>query len=442
MMLYHLLQQLCQEDGSRYAIIYQGKPFRYNDLLELVNGFMVPWQSLRGVRVGIQYTHPIAHLGWLIALHQIGAHIFLLGNRKDTEIVELQKRFGIATVFPFHDTDAEAQIQTHTSQDSFGYITLLTSGTTGIPKAATHTIESLTKPVRKDPSLRDTVWFFPYPPYLYAGLQVTFQALLNGSTLVVPESLSPLEAAQCFIQNRVTHATGTPTFWRQVLLFAPKTILEQCSFQQITLGGETVPQDILDGLKKHFPKARISHIYASSELGRLFSVNDGRAGFPTKWLEQAPEEGIALKVVNHQLFARSKNAMTRYEDRQLPTDEEGWVATGDLVRIEGERVYFEGRESDIINVGGAKVSPLQVENCLLAVEGVAQVRVYGKSSSVVGQLVCADVVPHQGVDPAQLKKKILQFARETLEPHCIPRVIQFVNTIEINESGKTVRKGQ
>lgn len=440
-MLYSILQNVSNQHRDAIAIRYGYNAMPYGELVRLVEGFVEPWKSFHRQAVGVQYIHPIAHLAWITSLTHIGAQVFLLGRRTEAEQLELQKKFGVKTVFPFHDTDWESQLIEPSREVVEGGITILTSGTTGTPKAVTHTWESLLRPVRMDSSLQQTVWFLPYPTYLYAGLQVLLQALCNGSTLVIPESLLPEEVAQTLVETKVTHATGTPTFWKQLLRFAPADVLKQWKPQQITIGGEAVSDDILVGLKNRFPITRISHIYASSELGRLFSVHDGKAGFPNKWLEQSSEEGIELRIREGLLFARSKNAMQRYEGQEPPWDQEGWVATGDLVRIENNRVYFNGRESDIINVGGAKVSPIQVELFLRTIEGVIDVRVYGKDSSMVGQLVCADIVPREGVDTTVLKKNILHTAREKLEPHCIPRIIQFVENIETNEAGKIIRRG-
>ncbi len=148
--------------------------------------------------------------------------------------------------------------------------------------------------------------------------------------------------------------------------------------QQITLGGEAIDQQILDALHGIFPTARMIHIYATTELGRCFSVSDGRAGFPAQLLEQPTAEGVELKVEDNQLFVRPAHAMEAY-DRALPAadrfDPSGWFATGDLVRIEGDRVYFAGRRGDMINVGGNKVQPLEIENRLRGLPQIADVRV-------------------------------------------------------------------
>ena len=148
----------------------------------------------------------------------------------------------------------------------------------------------------------------------------------------------------------VTHAGGTPTFWRQLLLFAPRDILGACALQQITMGGEAVNQGLLDQMAAVFPETRLVHIYASTELGRLFSVTDKREGFPAAFLDQAPEDGISLRIEDNELLARSRNAMV--SDRQVGTAGQqrpdsaasAWVATGDVVERQGDRILFRGTE--------------------------------------------------------------------------------------------------
>ena len=212
------------------------------------------------------------------------------------------------------------------------------------------------------------------------------------------------------------------------------------------MGGEAVTQGLLDQLSGLFPQTRLVHIYASTELGRLFSVTDKREGFPAEWLDRLPEDGIELRIVDGELVARSHNAMLGYDrqaagDSDQPTaaDRAGWVATGDLVERHGNRVLFCGRKTDVINVGGRKVMPATVEMVLREATGVGDVRVYGKGSSLVGQLVAADIVLARGSDEHAVRGEINRIARGRLARHEVPRLLRVVESIAHNGAMKVVR---
>ena len=327
-----------------------------------------------------------------------------------------------------------------------GMVTLLTSGTSGRPKAANHTWSTLASPVRRDHRYARNRWLCAYPLNLYAGTQVMLQALLNWSTLVMPSSLDPRTVTRTMRAASVTHASGTPTFWRQLMLFGPHDELTACSLEQITMGGEAVTQGLLDQLSGLFPQIRLVHIYASTELGRLFSVTDKREGFPAEWLDRLPEKGIELRIVDGELLARSRNAMLGYDRRATGDSEQptavplnGWIPTGDLVERHGDRVLFRGRKSDIINVGGRKVMPATVETVLREATGVGDVRVYGKGSSLVGQLVAADIVLERGSNESTVRGEINRVVRGRLAQHEIPRLVRVVESIAHTTAMKVVR---
>jgi acyl-CoA synthetase (AMP-forming)/AMP-acid ligase II len=188
------------------------------------------------------------------------------------------------------------------------------------------------------------------------------------------------------------------------------------------------------------------HIYASTELGRLFSVRDKREGFPAGFLDRPPEEGIELRVVDGELVARSRNAMLGYDrrtegvpDRTTDVTREAWVATGDLVERRGDRVLFRGRKTDLINVGGRKVLPATVETVLREAAGVGDVRVYGKGSSLVGQLVAADIVLARGSKEGEVRAEINRIARDRLAEHEVPRLLRVVDSIACSRAGKVLR---
>ena len=316
---------------------------------------------------------------------------------------------------------------------------MTTSGTTGTPKVVPHTLDSLARTVRSAPLDRAPVWGLVLEPTRFAGLQVVLQALLGGGTLATaPQEASLADQIAWLAEAGVTHLSATPTLWRR-LLMAPGTA--DMLLRQVTMGGEIADQAVLDAARTRFPAARLTHIYASTEVGVGFGVNDGRAGFPLTFMETAPG-GVGIRVVEDQLRLRPPDGrVPRYlGDRALDIDAEGYVATGDRVEIAGDRVHFLGRDSGAVNVGGVKVWPERVERTIAEVPGVGQASVAAKKSPITGALLMATVVPAaRDLDREALRQAVLEHCRATLEREAVPARIHFADSLPTNAAGKIIR---
>lgn len=316
---------------------------------------------------------------------------------------------------------------------------LTTSGTTGQPKMVSHSLHSLTKSTRIDIQRGQTqVWGMLYDYSRFAGLQVVLQSLLSGATLVAPPFDASLdEKIQAFRRYGCNHLSATPTMWRKILM-TPES--RDLLLKQITLGGEIADDTIIKGLAKAFPDSRISHIFASTEAGVGFSVIDKQAGFPEDFLANPPM-GIGLKIENGLFFVRNEDVADSYLGNEGRLSEGGWVNTGDMVESRGGRVYFKGRASGVINVGGDKVHPEEIEAVLLTHPAVQSARVYAKSNPIMGALVAADIVLQEApADPAALRLAIQQFLRTKLDKHKIPAMLKIVDGFDVNVAGKLQRK--
>ena len=152
-----------------------------------------------------------------------------------------------------------------------------------------------------------------------------------------------------------------------------------------------------------------------------------------------------MKVVDGELHVSSANAMRGYDHVSAGPAQSAhpagdrWTATGDLVEVRGERVYFVGRRSDLINVGGNKVSPLEVEQVIRSVDGVADTRVYAQQSSIAGQLVACEIVADAGRDPQQVKQAVLAACQAGLRSFQRPRFVDFVDQIQLSGAAKRIR---
>lgn len=375
---------------------------------------------------------------WLLALRELGATAVLLpANMSSDEITATAGRLDLAytvdaaRIQPFTPATAEPQSEPR--------VVILTSGTTGEPKAVVHSWQSLERPVRATESLRESTWLLTFAPHLYAGLQVFLHVWVNrGSLVLLRPDWSPATAVSALAEHAVEYVSATPSFWRYLLFSTTEEQRAASALRQITLGGESSDQALLDRLATAFPSARIVHIYATTELGRCFSVTDGREGFPAAWLDTVTSDGIELRIDDGELLVRSANAMLGYLATDAPSD--AWTHTGDRVNVEGDRVLFLGRDGDIANIGGHKVSPVAVEDLVRGLPDVEDALVYSVPSAIAGQLLGCDLLLAPGADPDKTKLEIARRCAESLSAPMRPRFWNVVSEIPLSPSGKRIRK--
>jgi acyl-coenzyme A synthetase/AMP-(fatty) acid ligase len=322
---------------------------------------------------------------------------------------------------------------------------LLTSGTTGAPKMLVHSFASLTAPIRSAPINHalgaDVVWGTFYDIRRYGGLQIFFRVILGRGSFVLSGAGEPTGDYLVRLgAHGATHVSGTPSHWRRVLMSPDAHAIAP---RYIRLSGEIADQGILNALRSFYPQARVGHAFASTEAGVGFEVDDGLEGFPASMVG-APGD-VQIKVADGSLRIRSARNAVRYvgEENSTLTDDEGFVDTGDMVERRGDRYYFLGRRSGIINVGGLKVYPEEVEAAINRHPAVRMSMVRSRRSPITGSLVAADVVlrsePNAGGAIGDFTREILQICHDRLAPHKIPATIRFVPTLEIAGAGKLAR---
>jgi acyl-coenzyme A synthetase/AMP-(fatty) acid ligase len=324
---------------------------------------------------------------------------------------------------------------------------LLTSGTTGTPKLVVHSLQSLggalpTQPPSESPS----IWSTFYDIRRYGGLQIYLRAVLSGSPLVLSSAGEPiLDFLARAAAAGVSHISGTPSHWRRALMSGEAALLDP---QYVRASGEVADQTLLDNLRAAYPRARIAHAFASTEAGVAFDVNDGLAGFPQEFIGN-PSAGIELKVVDHTLRIRSDRNAVRYLGTapSVLVSDDGYVDTGDMVELVDGRYYFRGRMGGVINVGGLKVYPEEVESVLNADPRVRMSLVRARRNPITGAVVAADVVLANPTSaaasdaPDLVKSDLLDACRRTLAAHKVPAMVRFVPALEFTAAGKLVRPG-
>ena len=431
------------------AIATRHERISFGDVFSRASAVAGLFSRLARERVGVYFQDGPDLLITLIALDALGAEAYLIGGEWSSEKAQiLAERFELREVLSDRAVEGARFTEVRLGDGSARFpelakkkesqVVIFTSGTTGEPKGAVHTWSSLAAGIKVHPKFVGSHWLATYGLTRFAGLQVFLQAFLNGACLLISPGSDVDELARLIERYGVENVSGTPTFWRKFLMGLPPEQRGNLPLKQITLGGEIVGQVILGALSASFPQAQITHIYASTEAGVCFSVRDAKEGFPVEYLDNGNER-LAFRVENGELMIRSKRAMASYVGQNAPGE---WIASGDLVDVRGERVYFLGRKSDLINVGGSKVFPAEVEEEIKKVPGVVNVRVSGRRSSFAGQLVRAEVVPAADRAEAELKAAILKQCEQTLAPYKRPRLIDFVAALPENESRKIMRSNE
>ena len=327
---------------------------------------------------------------------------------------------------------------------------LLTSGTTGLPKMLVHTLSSLAGAIKIGRTPQNpVVWSTFYDIRRYGGLQIFLRALLGGGSLVLS---SAQESTGDFLiragTRGVTHISGTPSHWRRAVM-SPSA--RSVAPQYIRLSGEIADQGILDQLRAVYPEARIAHAFASTEAGVAFDVGDGLAGFPASLIRDHDAD-VEMKVEDGSLRIRSARTAIRYlgSEGETLADEDGFVDTGDMLELRGDRYYFVGRRGGIINVGGRKVHPEEVEAIINRHPSVQMSLVKARKNPITGAVVVADVVVKAqfstkdrtamtSLETEELKREILEACHRALVPYKVPAAIRFVPSLDVTVSGKLAR---
>ena len=302
-------------------------------------------------------------------------------------------------------------------------LSIFTSGTTGLPKKIKHTYDSLTRNCKVSDKHSKDIWGYAYNPTHMAGLQVFFQALLNENSIIRLFDLSNKNILDAIKKYQVTNISASPSFFR--LLYSKDQNFD--FVKKITLGGEKFDSRIKDHLNELFPSAKLLNVYASTEAGSVFA-SDGEVFIVKKGFSSF------IKIEKKELFLHKDLLGEGTEKRMIGN----WYATGDLVEIlanDPVRFKFLSRKNEMINVGGYKVSPNEIEELLLNMKNILDARIFGVPNTVLGNIVCAEIVLKNDVEISEIRK----YLAKHLQDFKIPRIIKFVDNISKTRTGKKKR---
>jgi len=254
----------------------------------------------------------------------------------------------------------------------------------------------------------------------FGGFNTLMSVLSYGGTAVIAAKRTPEEVCRTVQDARVELLPVTPTFINLLLASRCYEDFDLSSVRLITYGTEVMPESTLARIATAFPEARLQQTYGLSELGVLRSRSKDSGSV---WVKVGGE-GFETKIIDGMLWVRSQSAMVGYLNAPSPFDDDNWMNTGDLVEVDGDYVRILGRDSDIINVGGQKVFPVEVESVLIDAENVTEAAVYALKSPLLGEVVAARVSLRGTEDPVALKARLRKFCLERLASSKVP--VRFV----------------
>lgn len=318
-------------------------------------------------------------------------------------------------------------------KNSSGLI-LFSSGSTGKPKAMIHNLDTLIDSFKdkKEKSMNMLVFLmFDH----IGGLNTVFNALCMGACLIIPKIKDAKTICELIEKYKIMVLPSSPTFLNLILISEEYKNYDLSSLRMITYGTETMPQSLLLKLKEVFPKVKFLQTFGTSETGISTTSSKSSNSLFMK-LEDINGE---YKIVENELWLRSKTQVLGYLNASMDSfTSDGWFKTGDLVEVDGEYIKIIGRAKEVINVGGQKVLPAEVESVILSIEEISDCMVYGEKNAITGQTVVCDVVLNKNIE--NIKKRVRVFCKDRLDAYKIPTKVNVVDKTNFSDRFKKIRR--
>ena len=414
----------------------------YAELTELIAKARVSLAQLkldRPTAFGLIGEHGPAATAWLLALAEAGHFVApLSGNAAEhpAKLALINAQWIVAAeakewkLLPRVDEPSSHPLFAQLAAQGAAGLVLFSSGTSGAPKAMVQDFGKLLASYESRRASDLTMLALLGFDHI-GGLNTLFNTLAAGSLLAVPPSRSPADVAAAIAVYHVAVLPASPTFLN--LLLAAGVEGDLASLRVITYGTEPMPESLLLRLKAAFPRVRFIQTFGTSETG-ITRTSSPEAG---STFLRFDDPNLEWKVIDDELWLRSRTQIAGYlnaSNERFTAD--GWFRTGDKVE-QGPNgtIRILGRMGEMINVGGEKLMPAEVESVVLGVPGVADCRVHGEAHPLTGQTVAVDVVSFTS-DQEALRAAIRTACREHLARHKIPTRVTFVPSV----SGERMKK--
>jgi long-chain acyl-CoA synthetase len=433
--------------GDREAIIFNDNTFNYHDILGLINGWK---QILKDNNIAPGMT--VALTGDY-SPESIALVIALIGNRNIVaplspyakphfeeyyDIASIQKIIDITgnehTIIDRNAAPGQHELLRSLIDKQHPGLILFTSGSTGQPKAVLHDFESLlSKFVNADKPYR-TLCFLLFDHI--AGIDTYFYCLFSGGAAIFPRARDVNHICTLIERHGVEVLPTSPSFLNLLMLSGEHKQYNLQSLKVITFGSEKMSEHLLKIISRTFPDTKMVQKYGLTELGSPQSKS--KKG-DASWIK-VDSDSFKTKIIDNVLYVKAQTAMLGYLNSPSPFTEDGWFNTGDLVVIDGEYVKILGRKSDIINVGGEKVYPTEVEAIIQQLDNVADVVVFGETKGIMGQIVCATVQLNKEEDRKQFTFRLKKHCQQHMEKYKIPVKVDFKDDDLHTDRFKKIRR--
>lgn len=414
--------------GNQPALLHGDEVVTYAALVDALAG----WNQRRHdsppgeVVLAVGETAP-AFIALLLALLTRGDMAVPMAPQESVRVESCATRVGAQTILRLAPdgswTESRGEVAaphpllTQLRREHEAGLVIFTSGSTGEPKASLHQAgRFLEKYRRLHPALRTV----QAPPLDHmAGLDTLFYTLTSGGLLALPLNRSPAAVAEAIARHRVELLPATPTLLRLLLLESS----DFSSLRIITYGSEVMPESTLAALRARLPDCRLLQKYGTTEFGspRTRSRADGSLWF------RIEQDDFSTRVVDGQLWVRTAQSMLGYLNAPAPPEEDGWTCTGDRVEVDGDYIRILGRDSDLINVGGHKVYPAEVENVLLGLPNIRDAVVVGERHPLMGQVVSARLLLQEPEEPGTLRHRVRAACARHVPAYAVPVHIRAVD---------------
>ncbi|BDY13566.1 class I adenylate-forming enzyme family protein [Hydrogenimonas cancrithermarum] len=436
--------------SNRTAVISDNRAYTYGELSKAIEDYLAFIEARRiepGEVVAIHSDYTFDAIALFFALSRNKNIVVPIVSETPEEVEKrlassgtdwiMQRRDG---GFELRKRDADSRdisyIENLKNRGHSGLI-LFSSGSTGEPKAMIHDLDNLIDSYRgKTPKALNTLVFLTFDHI--GGIDTMMRAFAIGGTMTIPTSRQPEAVCEEIEKHGVNVLPASPTFINLLLMSGLHRKYDLSSLEIIAFGAEPMPQPLLKRVRENFPHVRLQQKFGTSETGAI-KIRSDEAG---SLLFKIDDPNVEYKIVDGELWLKSKTQVLGYLNASMQNfTEDGWFRTGDLVeRMEDGRLKIIGRSTEVINVGGEKVFPSEVEAVLLEMDEVADAMVYGEENPITGQGVTVDVVPTGGQDKREMKKLIRKFCKERLDGYKIPSKVNIVDKTNFGDRFKKIRR--
>lgn len=312
-------------------------------------------------------------------------------------------------------------------------IIIFSSGSTGEPKAAIHDFTKLLNKFKVEGYPLRTINFLLFDHW--GGLNTLLYIFSNAGVVGVTIERTPEKICEFIKKYRIELLPTTPTFINLILMSRAYKKYDLSSLKIVSYGTESMPESTLRLFHKLYPKVKLKQTYGLTELGVMRTKSKNSESL---WVKIGGED-YKTKIIDNTLFIKAKSTMLGYLNAESPYDNEGWYNTGDKVEQDGDWIKLLGRDSDIINVGGQKVYPVEVESVLLGMDNINDVSVFAKDNPIMGKIVAARIILENEEAVNSLKKRIRKYCKGKLESFKIPVYIEITKEKQVSDRFKKVR---